>query len=168
MPRYIVGSGSKLLVKARSSIHDTTTTWPVVEGDVDADPETLATAGAKARFRVDMTQFDAGDWLRNRKLRKDFDMDGNPEAVFELTAVRDVVRTGGEFTASADGVLRWRGREVPLTIAGKGTLDERGLAATGRFELDIKRLGLSAPKFFLFKMDDDVAVEVTLRGEVVR
>jgi hypothetical protein len=57
---------------------------------------------------------------------------------------------------------------VPLTIAGRGTLDDRGLAATGRFELDIKRLGLTAPKFFVFKMADEVAVEVTLRGEVVR
>jgi polyisoprenoid-binding protein YceI len=166
--KYRVGTGSKLLVKATSNIHDTTTTWSIVEGEVEADPETLATAGATARFRVDMTQFDAGDWLKNRKLRKDFEMDAHPEAIFELRGVRDVARTGGEFTATADGVLRWRGKDVPLTIAGRGTLDDRGLAATGRFELDIKRLGLTAPKFFVFKMADEVAVEVTLRGEVVR
>lgn len=165
MPRYSVGAGSKLLVKARSNIHDTTTTWSVVKGEVDADPDTLATAGAKAKFTVDMTQFDAGDWLKNRKLRKDFAMDDHPAALFELTAVRDVVRTGSEFTATAEGVLRWRGKSVDLVIQGKGTLDARGLAATGRFELDIKQLGLTAPKFLMFKMADEVAVEVTLRGE---
>jgi polyisoprenoid-binding protein YceI len=163
--KYAVGSGSKLLVKARSSIHDTTTTWSAVTGEVDADPETLATAGARARFTVDMTQFDAGDFLRNRKLRKDFDLEQHPQAVFELTAVKDVVRTGDEFTATGVGTLRWRGKALELTIAGKGTLDGRGLAATGRFELDIRDLGLSAPKFLMFKMADEVAVEVTLRGE---
>lgn len=163
--KYAVGTGSKLLVKARSSIHDTTTTWSAVTGEVEADPDTLATAGATATFTVDMTQFDAGDFLKNRKLRKDFDLEAHPKATFELTRVRDVVRTGDEFTATGEGILRWRGREVNLTIAGKGSLDARGLAATGRFELDIRQLGLSAPKFLMFKMADEVAVEVTLRGE---
>ncbi len=166
MPRYTVGAGSKLVVKARSSLHDTTTSWDVVTGTVDADPDTLATAGASATFTVEMTSFDAGDWLRNRKLKKDFEMDAHPKAVFELTRVKDVVRTGAEFTAVAEGVLRWRGKEVPLVIQGKGTLDGAGLAATGRFELDIRKLGLSAPRFLMFKMEDEVAVDVTLAGRV--
>lgn len=166
MPRYNVGGGSKLVVKARSSVHDTTTTWNVIQGEVEADPDTLATAGATARLTVDMTQFDAGDWLKNRKLKKDFEMEAHPQAVFELRAVRDVAKAGDEFTATAEGVVKWRGREVPLVIAGKGTLDGRGLAAKGTFELDIKKLGLSAPRFLMFKMEDEVAVEVTLRGEV--
>jgi len=164
--KYAVGAGSKVLVTARSSIHDTRTTWPEVSGDVDADPDTLATAGAKATFTVDMTKFDAGDFLKNRKLRKDFDMDAHPKASFELTGLRDVVRTGDDFTATADGVLRWRGRSVTLKIAGKGRVDARGLTATGTFDLDIRELGLTAPKMLMFKMADEVSVEVTLRGEV--
>jgi len=166
MARYIVGKGSKLLVKATSSIHDTTTTWSVVQGDVEADPETLATAGATARFRVDMTQFDAGDWLKNRKLRKDFEMDAHPKATFTLTGLRDVVGEGGRFRAKADGVLEWRGREVALVVDGEGTLDGNRLAATGKFELDIRKLGMSAPRFLMFKMEDEVTVEVKLAGTV--
>ena len=54
--------------------------WNKITGEVDADPDTLATAGATARFAVDMTTFDAGDWLKNRKLRKDFDLDAPPDA----------------------------------------------------------------------------------------
>jgi hypothetical protein len=163
--KYAVGAGSKLLVQARSKLHDTTTTWNVIRGEVEADAETLATAGATARLVVDMTQFDAGDWLRNRKIKKDFEMEAHPEAVFELRGVRDVVRNGAEFTATADGVVRWRGREAALVIAGKGTLDGRGLAASGTFELDIRKLGLSAPRFLMFKMEDEVEIQVTLRGE---
>ena len=161
--RYQVKSGS-LTVKARSRLHDTTTTWNKVTGDVDADAETLATAGARATFRVDMTAFDAGDFLKNRKLRKDFDLEKHPQATFTLTGLRDVVGEGGKFRATADGVLRWRGREVTLTVAGEGTLDDKRLAAVGRFELDIRKLGMSAPRFLMFKMEDEVTVEVRVGG----
>jgi polyisoprenoid-binding protein YceI len=168
MSAYKIGAGSRVQVKARSKIHDTTTVWDRVQGDVEATPDTLATAGAKARFTVDMTQFDAGDWIKNRKIRSDFDMDGNPEAIFELRTVRDVKRqpNSDRFTATADGTLRWRGREVTLTIQGQGTMTATSIDATGTFDLDIKQLGLKAPRFLMFKMEDEVTVEVTLRGAV--
>lgn len=166
MARYTIGSGSRVQVKARSKLHDTTTTWDTVAGTVEASPDTLATEGAKARFTVDMTKFDAGDFLKNRKLRSDFEMDAHPEAIYEVRAVRDVNRTGDKFTAIADGVLRWRGREVPLTIRGEGTMTASSIDATGTFELDIRQLGLKAPRFLMFKMEDEVTVAVTLRGAV--
>src|SRR5690242_14594697 len=120
-------AGGKLTVKARSSVHDTTTTWDKVTGSVDADPEAIE--AAKATFTVDMTSFDAGDWLKNRKLRKDFDMDGNPTATFTLDRVSDVQRDGGKFTAKAHGTLRWRGKEVVLELSGQGSLDRDRLEA---------------------------------------
>jgi polyisoprenoid-binding protein YceI len=157
-------AGGRLTVKARSSVHDTTTTWDKVTGSVDADPDAIEQA--KATFTVDMTSFDAGDWLKNRKLRKDFDMDGNPTATFTLDRVSDVVRDGSKFTAKAAGTLRWRGKDVVLELAGQGTLDRDRLEARATFVLDIKRLGLSPPKFFIFKMEDEVSVEVSVRGAV--
>ena len=159
--KYQVRSG-KLTVKARSSVHDTTTVWSQVGGDVEADPDAIE--AAKATFRVDMTAFDAGDWLKNRKLRKDFELDAHPTATFELQRVSDVVRDGAKFTAKAGGLLRWRGKDVPLELAGSGTLDRERLAATARFELDIRKLGLQAPRFFVFKMEDEVTVEVEVQG----
>lgn len=164
--RYRVDAG-KLTVKARSRIHDTTTVWDKITGEVEADPETLAATGAVAKFAVDMTSFDAGDWLKNRKLRKDFDMDGHPRATFELRALRDVVRTGNTFTATADGALGWRGKEIVVTLQGQGTLDPTTLEARASFELDITKLGLSAPRFLVIKMEDEVAVEVSVRGKVI-
>ena len=161
--KYRITAG-KLTVRARSRIHDTTTVWDRISGEVEADPETLATAGAAAAFRVDMTSFDAGDWLRNRKLRKDFDLEAHPSATFDLRTLRDVKREGPTFTATAEGVLRWRGKEVALTLAGKGKLDGDGLAASATFELDIRKLGLSAPRFLMIKMEDEVAIDVTVQG----
>jgi len=163
--KYAV-SGGKLSVKARSSVHDTTTVWDKITGDVDADPDAIEQA--KATFSVDMTSFDAGDWLKNRKLRKDFDMDAHPTATFTLERVSDVVRDGDRFTAKAEGKLRWRGKEAVLVLSGQGTLTADRVEASASFPLDIKKLGLSAPKFFVFKMEDEVTVDVTIRGGVKR
>jgi polyisoprenoid-binding protein YceI len=161
--RYRVTAGT-LTVQARSRVHDTTTVWNRITGEIDADPETLASAGASARFEVDMTAFDAGDFLRNRKLRKDFDLATHPTARFELRAVRDVVRNGATFTATAEGVLDWRGRRLELVLAGRGKLDDMGVDASATFDLDIRELGLSAPRFLMFKMEDEVTVAVVVRG----
>jgi polyisoprenoid-binding protein YceI len=155
-----------LKVQARSRIHDTTTVWNQIAGDVDASPDAIEQA--RATFTVDMTQFDAGDWLKNRKLRKDFDLEHHPSATFELRGVSDVVRDGPRFTAKAEGMLRWRSKEVGLVLAGSGTLDDERVAATAKFELDIRRLGLSAPKFFVFKMEDVVTVDVEITGACAR
>ena len=154
----------KLSVKARSSVHDTTTVWDKITGDVDADPDSIERATAK--FSVDMSSFDAGDWLKNRKLRKDFDLEQHSTATFELARVSDVVRDGAKFQAKANGTLHWRGKQVPLVLSGIGTLDATKVAATATFELDIKLLGLQAPKFFAFKMEDVVTVEVAISGGV--
>jgi len=161
--KYAVTSGS-LVVRARSKVHDTVTTWSKITGEVEASTTAIETA--TALFTVDMTAFDAGDWLKNRKLKSDFALDDHPKATFELRNVRDVVRDGAKFKAAADGVLRWRGKEVVLTLAGHGTLDEMRVAATGTFELDIRTLGLTAPRFLMIKMDDHVSVEVAIQGTV--
>jgi polyisoprenoid-binding protein YceI len=161
--KYAVAAG-KLTVKARSSVHDTTTVWDKVTGDVDADPDAIEQA--KATFTVDMTKFDAGDFHKNRKLRKAFAMEQHPTATFTLDRVSSVMRDGAKFTAKAEGTLRWRGKDVVLVLGGQGTLDAQRLEATATFELDIRKLGLSAPRFFVFKMEDEVTVEVTVRGAI--
>jgi hypothetical protein len=165
--RYRIDRG-QLTVRARSRLHDTTTVWNKLSGEVEADAETLATAGAKASFTVDMTAFDAGDWLKNRKLKKDFDLDAHPRASLELRAVSNVVRDGARFTATAEGVLRWRDKQVVLQLPGRGTLDDMRVEASATFDLDIRDLGLSAPRFLMIKMDDEVTIEVTISGTVVR
>jgi polyisoprenoid-binding protein YceI len=149
-------------VQARSRVHDVSTTWSKITSEVDADPD--AVEAAKATFTVDMTAFDAGDWLKNRKLRKDFALDDHPSATFTLERVSDVVRDGAKFEANAEGTLRWRGKSVPLKLSGRGSLDAKQLTASATFELDIKLLGLQAPKFFIVKMEDVVTVSVTLAG----
>lgn len=162
--RYRVTAGT-LTVQARSRVHDTTTVWSKLSGEIEADADTLATAGATARFEVDMTVFDAGDFLKNRKLRKDFDLASHPTARFTLSGLTGVVRDGPTFTATARGQLAWRGRSVELVLVGQGKLDETTMSARATFELDIRTLGLAAPRFLMFKVEDEVTVAVQLTGE---
>lgn len=164
MTTYRVDStNSRIVVKARSSIHDTSTTWKHIEGVVEADPAALE--DASATFSVDMSAFDAGDWLKNRKLKKDLDVAGHPTATFELTGLRDLSRNqDGSFQATADGILRWRGRQVSLSVSGRGKIDASAIDATGAFDLDIRQLGVEPPRFLMFKVENEVTVEVTLRA----
>jgi polyisoprenoid-binding protein YceI len=167
VPIYQLGAGSKLTVKARSRVHDTTTVWDSIEGTVETDPATIETTGAKVAVAVDMTRYDAGDFLKNRKLRKDFELDAHPRATFDLVALEGVTRGAGDrLTAKARGTLRWRGREVALVVEGSGVLDANGLDVSARFDLDIRQLGLSAPRFLMFKMEDEVTIDVVLKGGV--
>jgi len=159
--KFAVATGS-LKVEARSKVHDTTTVWSKITGAVDADPDAIEQA--KATFTVDMTVFDAGDWLKNKKLRSDFDLDKHPTATFELRGVKNVVRTGDAFTATAEGVLGWRGKQVVLVLQGSGTLTSMAVEAKATFELDIRTLGLKAPRFLMFKVEDVVTVSVSVKG----
>lgn len=165
MARYVVdGGASRVVVSARSSIHDTRTRWDSLSGAIDADPADLA--AATAEVLVDMTRHDAGDFLRNRKLRKDLEVDRYRQAAFRLTRVRDLIARENGFSAGADGVIAWHGREVAVSASGQGTIGAAELRATARFELDVRGFGVEPPRFLMFKVEEIVAVEVVLVARV--
>jgi polyisoprenoid-binding protein YceI len=166
VPTYVIEPGrSTVVVRAKSSIHDTDSVWPKLAGTVDADAGTLAASGATARLTVDMTDFDAGDFLKNRKLRKDLDVKSHPQATFELARLVDVVELGdAKFEAVAEGTLRWRGRDVAVRARGSGTVTDAAIDANATFELDVRELGVKPPRFLMFKVEDIVDVAVTLRA----
>ena len=158
----IDGGASQVVVSARSSIHDTRTRWDRLSGAVEADAGDLA-GGATAEVAVDMTRYDAGDFLKNRKIKKDLEVERYPEARFVLRRLSDVAEVAaGRFTARAEGVIAWRGREVAVVAEGDASFEGDALRAVGRFELDVRDLGVAPPRFLMFKVEDVVAVEVTL------
>lgn len=160
MPAYRIESG-RVVVRARSSIHDTDTVWDAVSGTITADPADLA--AAEVELAVDMTRYDAGDFLRNRKLKKDLGLEKYPTARFRLAALREVAEVAeGRFTARAEGTIEWRTRTVSIAAKGDGTLDASELRATARFDLDVRGFGVEPPRFLMFKVENVVAVEVTL------
>ena len=79
-----------------------------------------------------------------------------------------MVRDGATFTATAEGVLRWRGKRGRARRSpGDGTLDAmRRVGDRDASSSTSARSGSSAPRFLMFKMEDEVTVEVTIRGPV--
>jgi polyisoprenoid-binding protein YceI len=150
-------------VKARSSIHDTNTRYPKLEGQIDFDAD--APAGARAELAVDMRVYDTGDRLKNWKLKSDLDPESHPSATFTLSRLEAVSEeAAGKFVATGVGQLRWRGKSVDLKVKGRATVDRQTIEATASFELDVKLLGVAPPKFLMFKVEDVVQVQVSLRA----
>lgn len=155
----------RVVVRARSTIHDTTTTWPKLGGSFQLDlaPLPADLGSATATIKADMRDFDAGDRLKNWKLRDLIAPDKHPEAEFTLERLENVRAAGGDrFQAVAVGTLRWRGRTVAVRAEGTGRVTRETVDAEATFTIDVRQLGMTPPKFFLFKMDNDVLVTVTL------
>ena len=148
-------------VKARSSIHDTDTKFSKLEGWIEFDPD--APAGARAEISVDMRVFDAGDKLKNWKLRSDLEPDKHPTATFILMRLENAHEPGaGRFEAAAVGQLRWRGRSPDIRVRGQASVDRRAIDAKASFDLDVRELGVKPPGFLMFKVESVVTVHVTL------
>ncbi len=153
-------------VKARSAIHDTTTRWSKLSGEIEFDPDQPQTA--RAEIAVDMRAFDAGDRFKNWKIKSDLDPDAHPTATFTLARLESVHEpTSGKFQARAVGQLRWRGKGVDLKIKGDAKVDRRAIEATATFEMNVRDLGVSPPKFLMFKVEDEVTVQVSLMALIV-
>jgi polyisoprenoid-binding protein YceI len=159
--KYTVQRG-RVEVKARSSIHDTNTVWAKVTGTIDFDPD--KTDAARAEIQVDMRAFDAGDRLKNWKIKGDLDPDSHPTATFTLMRFDQInEKTAGDFEAVAVGQLAWRGKTPSIKVKGKARIDRRAIDAQASFDLDVrKELGVTPPKFFMFKVEDVVSVQITL------
>ena len=164
MPKYTIDSkASKLLVTARSSVHNTEIVWQGISGTVDATAGDDV-ANMKADVAVDMTTADAGDWLKNRKMRKDMQFDKHPAASFALGGVDDITQDGERMTATIHGTLTWRGKSVAVVAQGEGTLGASQLVATGSFDIDMTKLGITPPKVLMIKVEDVVNCRIELRA----
>lgn len=159
MPSYKIDSrASKLVVTAKSSVHDTDTEWRGITGTISVEPDKLASIAGGVQ--VDMTTADAGDWLKNRKLRKDMNFAEHPLATMEIERLEDVEQDGVRVSATLHGTLHWRGKSVALVVTGKGTLDQRELRARGSFQIDVTTLGITPPKVLMIKVEDVVHCSV--------
>jgi polyisoprenoid-binding protein YceI len=164
MPSYKIDSqSSKLVVTARSSVHNTDTSWRGITGTIEAPLDNLE--ATKATIEVDMTTADAGDWLKNRKLRKDMDFDKYPRASLKVERLSDVQQDGSQVSATLHGTLSWRGKSMAIEAKGSGTLSESDLSASGSFELNVTQLGITPPKVLMIKIEDVVGCQVELSAK---
>ena len=163
MPSYTIDpQRSKLTVFARSGVHDTEIVWKGFSGTIEADPDELK--ASTMTISVDMKTGDAGDWLKNRKMRKDMNFDKHPSASFRVDAISAVTQDDSDLKATVEGSLTWRGKTVSVTASSHGTLTDGELVATGTFPLDMTKLGITPPKVLMIKVKDVVDCTVQLHA----
>src|SRR5690606_13688149 len=122
----------RVLVTARSSIHDARTERSVVTGIAEVVPAEVA-VDPRLAVEVDMTRFDAGDLLRNRKVRKDREVDRHHLARVTLGGLEEVTTTADGFAARVRGHLAWHDRSIEVVARGNGRLDGHGFQASATF-----------------------------------
>jgi hypothetical protein len=155
----------ELLVKARSKIHDTNAIFSKLGGSITLDPD--SPAGAIAEITVDMRAFDAGDRLKNWKMKGDLDPDRWPTARFALNHLQDVREIeAGKFTALGFGTIAYRDHNVEIKVKGEASIDRRAISAKATFDLDMNLVGVTPPKILMLKVEDVVSISVTLSAAV--
>lgn len=165
MPSYTIDSqASKLVVTARSSVHNTDTEWRGITGSINADLGDLASIAGDVA--VDMTTADAGDWLKNRKLRKDMDFAKHPKATVQIDRLEEISQEGDAVSATLHGTLHWRSKAVAVVVTGSGTLTDKELQASGSFTIDVTKLGITPPKVLMIKVEDVVHCNINIVARV--
>ena len=161
--RYVVDNeASKLIARVRSSLHEVEIVWDAVRGSFELNPEDLA-AGIEGSVEVEMTRYDSGDWLRNRKIRNDLRLRDYPHARLELGKLVEMRTAESDgLVGKIEGVLQWHGHTVPVTVSGTGTVNAKTVSAQCSFRLKMGQLGITVPRFLMFRMDEEVLLEATI------
>lgn len=163
--RYELVAPSQLTVQARSRIHDTTARWREVTGHLHVVPSDPT--ACDLLVSVNMDAVDAGDWLRTKKLRSDYDLARFRSATFTLRRLADAEADGAALRGIAHGTLRWRDRDVELAVQGSLRVTDKTVVAEATFELDVRKFGITAPRLLMLKVDDIVRVDVALHGRAI-
>jgi len=167
MPGYLIDSNaSRLYVVARSSVHDTETIWTGITGTIVADATNPAQE-LEATVQVQMSTADTGDWLKNRKLRKDMQFEKNPVARFVLDSVERREQDGERLNATIRGTLSWRDHSIPIVASGHGLLGKTELSASGTFDIDVTKLGITPPKILMIRVQDVVNCRIELHATAI-
>lgn len=159
---------SRVTLLARSSIHDVHVSNTDVLGTMTLQP---SDPGDNPALSVTLTMkgFDAGDWLKNRTLHGYLEVKKYPQATFSLSSVTALsADEDSTFRATLNGELQFMGRQIRLSVAAKGLVDETSLHGDAEFELHLPDLGLKAPSFMFVKMEDDVRVQIHIEARASR
>ncbi len=163
---FQVVSGSNIQVHAKSAVHDTRTVWNHIDGDIRANVTPSSLTDISMRISVTMGSFNAGSFLKNQALKKQYPTLKNSVANFVLEKFETRHWNGTKGKGVVYGELVLHGYPVAVTAEVEATVRDTEILANATFALDLQSLGLRAPKLLMFQVDNVVAVTVELRGQV--
>ena len=145
--------------------HTTHGTFRLKTGIVKVDP---ATGGASGEIIVDARSGDSGEQMRDSIMNeKVLESAKYPEIIFtphRVTGHRDP-RTGA-FNGVISGVMLVHGAQHEMAIKANGVLIGDQLTANCHFVIPYAAWGMANPSFLMFRVADDVSLNVATAGRV--
>jgi hypothetical protein len=146
--------------------HTTHGTFRLKSGIIKADP---TTGEASGEIIVDARSGDSGErWRDSRMNGKVLESARYTEFVFtprRLSGHRDP--RSGVFSGVITGVMLIHGGSHPMAIKADGALVGDNLTAKCHFTIPYVDWGMNNPSFLIFRVADDVNVDVATTGKVI-
>lgn len=146
--------------------HNTHGTFRLKSGAIKVDPTTGAASG---EVIVDARSGDSGEKLRDSIMnRKVLESAKYPEFVFtprRVSGHRD--SRSGAFSGVITGVMLIHGEQHPMGIKAQGMLVGDELTAKCHFTIPYVAWGMTNPSILMFRVADDVSVDIATAGKVI-
>ena len=150
---------SEVVVRAQSTLHDTSSRARGVTGTLHGDLDALETT-AGGEVVVDLRKMSFGDRVRDFAMSRHLDLKRWPEARFRVDGAE--VHSRDPWRITVRGTLRYRDRETAVAVEATGEVTEAGLDARAPLPLSLSGLGVPPPRFLFLKVADAVNAEVHL------
>jgi polyisoprenoid-binding protein YceI len=146
----------------------TTASFRIVSGEIDGDPDHLATTG-HVKLLINATTYDSGSDMRNNHvLHSVLETAKYPSIIFESTRIEDiqVVAPGAMGSITVVGNLTLHGTTRELRVPVNLSMSPQGeLGATGDVTFNYTDFGVNPPKLLLFAAGDEVTVSFQIKAE---
>jgi polyisoprenoid-binding protein YceI len=108
-----------------------------------------------------------GNDSRDKKMNKDIlKVDQFATVSFAPKSYSGMVAASGDSTIQVSGVFTLLGTDHDLTIPMQMHIDGSKATAKGQFVVPYVRWGLKNPSFLIWKAENDVAIDLTLIGNI--
>ena len=157
------GSPPEVVVTGTSTLHD----WKATCAGVTGVPETLMLTGENTinefEFKIPVDSMDGGRGATmNRKIRDAFKSTENPFIIYRQTepTVLSEITEGKDFDFTSKGMISLAGLEKPVTVSGKGTMNNGLITLTASKELKMTDFEMEPPSamFGQIRTHDEVVV----------
>lgn len=148
---------SRVGVQARATLHTVTAGGRALQaGTIAFDPDDLV-GTLRLDLAVRISDIRSGDALLDGKAQDHVDSRRYAVARYRLERAR-----GSETALALEGVVDWRDRQVPIRTIAQVDRSATEIRGRTRFELDLSRFGLVAPRLLFLKVADVVTVDVEI------
>lgn len=148
------------------TLHQFGGVFHITSGEISFDRRTGQMSG---KIVVDAASGDSGSAARDKKMKKDeLKVQAFPSVIFEPGSFTGTLADSGTSQIQVQGVFTLVGKPHPLTVPMTVQVDGSQCTATGSFTVPYVEWGLKDPSMFLVKMQKEVKIDLTLKGQIAR